>query len=303
MISVTRASSFSTIQDGGRVGFMSSGVPRAGAMDLLTLHTLNAMVGNDANAAAIEWALTGGEIAFSDRTSFALGGAGASAKLNDTSVDPYRAYLASPGDKLVVEGVTKGRFLYITFSGGIDTPPVMKSRSTYLPGGFGGLEGRRLKTGDEIPVAVQKRARHMVLDALPLSLRPDYATSMIRIVANGDASEITRGEFSISPSSDRMGYRLAGQMIFGGAGVTSTGMCPGTIELPPGGEPIVLMADAPTIGGYRIVGCVATVDLGRFAQLTPGAVVKFEEITVEAAQRLLIAEDHRLEAIRDWALG
>ena len=106
-------------------------------MDAITLHTLNTMLGNDANAAAIEWALTGGEITFSDRTSFAIGGADASARLNDANVDPYRTYLASPGHKLVVDGVTKGRFLYIGFSGGIDTPPVMKSRSTYLPGGFG----------------------------------------------------------------------------------------------------------------------------------------------------------------------
>jgi antagonist of KipI len=100
-----------------------------------------------------------------------------------------------------------------------------------------------------------------------------------------------------------MGYRLSGQMIFGGASITSTGMCPGTIELPPGGEPIVLMADAPTIGGYRVVGCVISADLGRLAQLTPGSIARFEEITVQAAQRLLVAEDQRLEAIRDWALG
>lgn len=272
-------------------------------MDILTLHTLNTMLGNDANAAAIEWALTGGEVGFSDRGSFAIGGADARAKLNDVNVDPYRTYLASVGDKLVIEGVTKGRFLYIAFSGGIDVPVVMKSRSTYLPGGFGGLEGRRLKTGDEISIAAQKRARHQVLDALPRALRPDYTSNTIRFIARGDASEITRAEFTISSSSDRMGYRLAGQMIFGGAGVTSTGMCPGTIELPPDGEPIVLMADAPTIGGYRVVGCVISTDLGGLAQLTTGATVKFEEISVEGAQRLLIAEDHRLEAIREWALG
>jgi len=272
-------------------------------MDVLTLHTLNTMLGNSANAAAIEWALTGGEITFSDRTSFAIAGAEAAARLNDVSVDPYRTYLASPGDKLVIEGVTNGRFLYIAFAGGIDTPVVMKSRSTYLPGGFGGLEGRRLKTGDEIPIAAQKLPRHQVLDPLPPALHPDYTSRAIRMVATGDASEITRAEFSISPSSDRMGYRLAGQMIFGGAGITSTGMCPGTIELPPGGEPIVLMADAPTIGGYRIVGCVISTDLGRLAQLTPGSIARFAEITVEAAQRLLVAEDQRLEAVRDWALG
>ena len=303
MISLTRAPAYATIQDEGRRGYMSSGVPRAGAMDLLNLRTLNAMLGNSSNAAAIEWALTGGEITFSDRTSFAFGGAETIAHLNHRPAEAYRVYVASPGDTLTIEAVTKGRFLYLAFSGGIDTPLVMKSRSTYLPGEFGGFEGRRLKTGDQVPIAGQKRTRHQVLDALSPQLRPDYRAKSIRIVPREDASEIIRAEFSISSSSDRMGYRLAGQMIFGGASITSTGVCPGTIQLPPGGEPIVLMADAPTIGGYRIVGCVVTTDLGRLAQLTPGASVSFEEISVEAAQRLLIAEDQRVESIREWALG
>src|SRR5678816_1617208 len=126
MIEVTRAPAYATIQDEGRRGFMSSGVPRAGAMDLLTLRTLNAMLGNNPDAAAIEWALNGGEITFADRASFAIGGADGVAKLNDVSVEPYRSYLASPGDKLTIEAVAKGRFLYLAFSGGVDTPLVMK---------------------------------------------------------------------------------------------------------------------------------------------------------------------------------
>jgi len=303
MIEVTRAPAYATIQDEGRRGFMSSGVPRAGAMDLLTLRTLNAMLGNNANSAAIEWALTGGEITFAERSSFAIGGADSLARLNDVSLKPYSVYVASPGDKVTIEAITKGRFLYVAFSGGIDTPLVMKSRSTYVPGEFGGFDGRRLKTGDQIPIAAEKRTRHQVLDALPEQLRPGFTPKPIRIVPGDDASEITRAEFSVSSSSDRTGYRLAGQMIFGGASITSTGVCPGTIQLPPGGEPIVLMADAPTIGGYRIVGCVISPDIGRLAQLTPGATVTFEEISVEAAQRLLVAEDQRLESVREWALG
>src|SRR4029078_5756734 len=283
MIAVTRAPAYATIQDEGRRGFMSSGVPRAGAMDLLTLNTLNGMLGNNANAAAIEWALTAGEITFAERSSFAVGGADSIARLNDVSLKPYSVYVASPGDKLTIEAVTKGRFLYVALSGRIDTPLVMKSRSTYVPGEFGGFQGRRLKSGDQVPITLQKRTRHQVLDPLPQQLQPDYTPGPIRIVPRDDASEISRAEFSVSSSSDRMGYRLAGQMIFGGASITSTGVCPGTVHLPRGGEPIVLMADAPTIGGYRIVGCVITADLGRLAQLTPGTTVSFEEISVEAA--------------------
>jgi biotin-dependent carboxylase-like uncharacterized protein len=272
-------------------------------MDLLTLRTLNALLGNDQSAAGIEWALTGGEITFLDRTAFAVGGAAANAKVNESSIEGFRTYLASTGDKLTIEAITERRFLYIAFGGGIGTPPVMRSRSTYITGAFGGIDGRRLKTGDQIEVLREKRPRHQVLDALPIAMRPDYSPAPIRLVAVDDAGEITRGEFSSSPASDRTGYRLSGQMIFGGASITSTGVCPGTIQLPPGGEPIVLMADAPTVGGYRIVGCVISIDLGRLAQLTPGAAVTFEEISVEAAQRLLTTSAQQLDQIREWALG
>ena len=282
---------------------MSSGVPRAGAMDLLTLRTLNALVGNNLSAAGIEWALTGGEVMFNERTAFAFGGATANAKLNESTIESFRTYLASPRDKLTIEAITERRFLYLAFGGGIGTAPVMRSRSTYITGGFGGFDGRRLKTGDQIEIIREKRPRHQVLDALPPAMRPDYSPKPIRLVARDDASEITRGEFSISPASDRTGYRLSGQMIFGGASITSTGVCPGTIQLPPGGEPIVLMADAPTVGGYRIVGCVITADLGRLAQLMPGATVTFEEMSIEAAQRILTQNAQQLDTIREWALG
>ncbi len=300
MIAVSRAPAYATIQDEGRTGFMSSGVPRSGAMDRDALRSINAILGNNQNAAGIEWALTGGEITFSERTTFSIGGAHAAATLNETSVDPYRAYLVSPGEKLTIESITAGRFLYIAVSGGIDTQAVMNSRSTYVPGNIG---GRRLKTGDRIATVNQKRTRHQVLDSLPRALQPSYESRPVRIVAREDPSEITNGELTISSSSDRTGYRLGGRMIFGGASITSTGVCPGTIQLPPGGEPIVLMADAPTVGGYRIVGCVISADIGRFAQLSPGESVLFEEVTVETAQRALRADAERLESIREWALG
>lgn len=303
MIVISRAPAYATIQDEGRPGFMSSGVPRSGAMDLHALRSLNAILANDAGAAGIEWALTGGELVFSERTTFAIGGAPGSARLNDRSIEAFRAYLTSPGDKLTVESIARHRFLYVAVSGGLDTPPVMHSRSTYAPGGFGGIGGRRLKTGDEIATATQKRARHQVLDSLPRSLQPDYESRPMRFVPRDGSNEITTGELTISSSSDRTGYRLGGRMIFGGASITSTGVCPGAIQLPPGGEPIVLMADAPTVGGYRIVGCVISADLGRFAQLTPGASVAFEEVTVEGAQRALRSDAERLESIREWALG
>ena len=282
---------------------MSSGVPRAGAMDIPTLDTLNALLGNPASSAAIECALTGGEFELAVGVTFAIAGSHASLKLNDRELDAYRAHTSKPGDVLTVDAISSGRFVYVAFAGGIDVPVVMGSRSTYVPGGFGGFDGRRLKNGDVMNVASSSRARHHVADPLPLNLRPQRKSGSIRFIPRGNHDELTLSEWKLSSSSDRTGYRLAGQAVIGGASITSEPVCPGVIQLPPGGEPIILMSDAPTVGGYRILGTVITADLGRFAQLAPGEPVSFETISIEAAQRELVTEIERIDQIREWTLG
>ena len=303
MIVIQRAPAYATIQDDGRRGFISSGVPRAGAMDATTLRTLDAVVGNRPGSAAIEWALTGGVITFASRAVFAIGGAEARVMLNENAVAPLQAYRASPDDTLTIDAPSAGRFLYLCFAGGLDLPKVMGSRSTYLPGGFGGLEGRRLKSGDSLILGPRSPKQPHVADPLPLSLREDMGGNQVRFIPADSSIRSVEGEWQVSPSSDRTGYRLTGRTSAGGASITSTGVCPGTIQLPPGGEPIVLMSDAPTIGGYRVAGVVAGADLGKFAQLTTGETVSFAAVTVEAAQRLLVEEAERIQRIRDWALS
>jgi 5-oxoprolinase (ATP-hydrolysing) subunit C len=303
VIIVQRAPAYATIQDEGRRGFISSGVPRAGAMDVTTLRTLDAILGNRSGSAAVEWALTAGALSFSARAVFAIGGAVATVKLNDTAVEPYRAYQASPEDTLTIEAPSEGRFLYLCFAGGIDVPRIMQSRSTYVPGGFGGLDGRRLRNGDTLQLGARSPKQPHVADALPASLRNSVTSTRARFVPADPSITSVAGEWSVSASSDRTGYRLTGRTSNEGASITSRGVCPGTIQLPPGGEPIVLMADAPTVGGYRVAGAVATADLGKFAQLTPGVIVSFEAVTIDAAQRLVLDEAERIQRIRDWALG
>jgi biotin-dependent carboxylase-like uncharacterized protein len=303
MIVIRRAPAYATVQDNGRRGYMSSGVPRAGAMDVAALETLNALLGNPRNAAAIEWALTAGELEFTDRVAVAIGGSKASARINDRAIDGYRAYQCKQGDVLSIDAITSGRFLYLAFAGGLDLPVVMGSRSTYVPGGFGGVEGRRLRKGDTLKSISSSRVRHHVADPLPAGLHPRRATGPIRFIPRGNPDELTLSEWSLSSSSDRTGYRLAGQAVIGGASITSEPVCPGVIQLPPGGEPIILMADAPTVGGYRILGTVISADIGRFAQLNPGEPVSFAAVSVDAAQRELVAEAERIEQIREWTLG
>jgi biotin-dependent carboxylase-like uncharacterized protein len=300
---VKRAPAYATVQDSGRRGFMASGVPRAGAMDLLALETLNALLGNSPGAAAIEWALTGGEIGFAERVTIAVGGAAAMTSLNGRVIEPYRAYSCNAGDVMAIDSITGGRFVYVGLAGGLDLPIVMGSRSTYVPGAFGGLEGRRLKSGDTLSITKSSRARHHITAPLPESLRPAINAGPIRFIPRDSADELTLSEWKLSSASDRTGYRLSGQAVIGGASITSEPVCAGVIQLPPGGEPIILMADAPTVGGYRILGTVISADLGRLAQLAPGALVLFEQVTVEAAQRALAVEAERIEQVREWTLG
>lgn len=284
---------------------MASGVPRAGAMDRGALETLNALLGNDSNAAAIEIALNGGELEFREQSTFAIGGVGVIARLDDAAIEPYRAYRAVASAVLTIESITSGRFVYLAIYPGIMTPPVMHSRSTYLPGAFGGFEGRRLRNGDVLPTddGRLRQRRHHVADPLPVDLHPVSERAAIRYVARDDVPDFHRDPWSVSPASDRTGYRLRGRSIDGGASITSEPVCAGTIQLPPGGEPIVLMADAPTVGGYRILGAVISADLGVLAQMSPGTSVTFEPVSIDDAQRALRAEEERIERIREWSLA
>lgn len=305
MIVVGKAPAYATVQDLGRSGFLANGVPRAGAMDTAALQTLNALLGNDDGAAGIEWALTGGQLNFTEKVTFAIGGADAEVTLGIMPLEPYRAYHAMPDDLLKVASIRSGRFLYIAFAGGVDVPIVMQSRSTYVPGAFGGFEGRRLKTGDTLFLGFNRAFnRPQVSDALPAELCPPSALENIRYVPRlEDGLAPISGRFSISTASDRTGYRLAGELSVEGESITSEPVCPGAIQLPPGREPIVLMADAPTIGGYKIVGGVISADMGVLAQRVPGESVLLEPVTVQAAQRESAKRLEVIERVRQWALG
>jgi antagonist of KipI len=281
---------------------MSSGVPQSGAMDVRTLSTLNVMLGNTHDAAGMEIALTGCELEFSGSASFAFGGATATISRNGEAIDEYRVHRASEGDVITIGAITRGRFVYLAVAGGFEAISVMGSRSTYLPGAFGGRDGRRLKNGDELRVGeIAGNRRHHVTDALPDEFRPHASGQPIRFVPR-ESMDGLEGLWSVSASSDRTGYRLAGAALKSGGSIVSQPVCPGVIQVPPGGEPIVLMADAPTVGGYRIAGAVISADLGALAQLAPGESFRLEAISVEAAQREIVARSELMERISEWSL-
>ncbi|HEY8106682.1 MAG TPA: biotin-dependent carboxyltransferase family protein, partial [Gemmatimonadales bacterium] len=302
MITVLRAPAFATVQDLGRIGHLSAAVPRAGALDPFALRVANLLVGNSRDAAVIEWGVGGGEIRFERDATIALAGATARAAIGGRPITKDRAEPVRAGECLRVERIEQGAWVYVAVSGGIDVPPVLGSRATYLPAHFGGLDGRLLRTGDQLPIgdAAQTPASRA---SLPAELASKGADEPIALLSGPDHAAapaawdwLLSTEFRVSRAVSRMGYRLEAQApSFSVPGDRpSAPACPGTVQLPPGGAPIVLMPDGPTVGGYVRVAVVATADLGRVAQRAPGESVRFRMIEVHEARARLRRQEEVL---------
>ena len=295
MITVTKAPPYLAVQDAGRAGFRGDGVPRGGAMDSFALRAGNLMVGNAADSAALEWALAGGTLTFTSSATFALLGATVRATIGGKAVPPCTTTRAAPGDQLVVERFLAGRFLYVAVSGGIEVPIVLSSRSTYLPGHFGGLEGRLIKTGDELALGATGRAPREGFHCAA-ELMPRYESDTAHITRGPQAELFTDDAFTtlsenghrVSSASDRTGYKLDGPSIGPSPGsLPSEAACAGAIQVPGDGHPIILMADAPTVGGYPKIAVVSEADLPIVAQRRPGETLRFEIISTEQSQKAL----------------
>lgn len=281
VITVITSPPFATIQDLGRTGFRDSGVPVSGLADRESGLLLNAILGNDANAAMIECAVGGGSLRFECATTIAVGGADAIISVNGAAVYPWAPIVVADGDELRIERIVRGRFVLIQVRGGIDVPVVLGSRSTLLSAGIGGLDGRRLRTGDRLPVGDYvmatrngiKPAHHLNVDGPVMVVRGPQASLF------DDAAWATflNSEFVVARASDRSGYRLDGMTIShsGAAALPSEPACVGAIQIPDGGTPIVIMHDGPTVGGYPKIAVIRRSCMSMFAQLTPGDRVRF----------------------------
>lgn len=286
-----------TIQDFGRRGHLSDGVPVGGAMDAASLASANALVQNRPDAAGIEWALAGGAVRFLSRARIGISGANADVTLNGSRLRSNTAANVAPGDEIAVTRFRTGSFLYLAVRGGVDVPVALGSRSTYVPAGFGGFEGRRLRAGDRIPIGRGSDVPAADADARPAQRTLLTDDAPIRVIEASCDSALTRefreafwaGDYTVSASSSRGGYRLergspSHETFTSGI---SEPTCVGAIQIPSGREAIVLMRDAPTVGGYPRIGVVASVDLGALAQRPPGSAVTFERISLAVAHDLL----------------
>lgn len=295
---VLRAGLYSTVQDRGRPAFRHAGVPLGGAMDTFALRVGNLLVGNREDAAGVEVTLGGAEFLFPRGAVVAVTGA------SYEGVPGWKPLALAPGQSLRLGQCLKGARGYVAIRGGVAVPLVLGSRSTYQRGSWGGFEGRRLQDGDLLPIDGEAMARVPAIMAA-WSLLPAYTDApVLRIVAGaqtewfGDA--LAHQEFKVDPRSDRMGIRLSGENLAakGARELPSNGVVPGTVQVPPDGQPIVLGADAQTIGGYPQAGHVVSVDLPVVAQLRAGDRVRFRTITLAEAQWLGLQREQDIALLR-----
>ncbi len=292
MLHVISPGILSLIQDLGRPHMQPFAVPASGAMDAFACRAANALLGNAPDAACVE--ITGGGAMFEfDRDAvFALTGADFDPTLNGRAVPTWAAVYAPKGAQLALAGrrVAWGARAYLALPGGVDVPPVLGSRSTYVPGGFGGLGGRALRAGDALfatqPLAAFDTLRHAGR-IWPAEAKPAYQTSpTVRVMVGPHAalfapaalSQLVAQPLRITSTSNRMGYRFEGCPPLRYAkplSLASLGVCAGVIQVPPDGSPILLTADAQTTGGYPVIGVVIQADLPLVGQCLPGDRLQF----------------------------
>jgi antagonist of KipI len=309
---VIKPGMLSSVQDRGRWGFQSRGVPVAGPMDPFSHRLANALVGNPADSATLEVTLLGPELEFDDDRIVAVAGGEFDVALDGQSIGMRTAVVARAGSRLRIGARRRGARAYMAASGGIDTSLVLGSRATHLLSSMGGLDGRALRSGDRLPLGVLRRTATLsgieTGRPIPAFGEPEPGrAATIRVLPgpqvdrfSADALDVLQSApYVVGDQSNRMGYRLEGPRLthVRGADIISDATPLGVLQVPASGQPILLMADRQTTGGYPKIATVITADIGAAGQLGPGDSIKFVVCSAREAVAALIARERVLMGI------
>ena len=298
IVRVSGTGLLTTVQDAGRWGYQSHGVPVAGAMDCVSYRLANTLVGNHATAAALEVTLTGPRLEFVDERRVAVTGA------EFENVPAGVEFEVSPARPLIFGPRVRGARAYVAISGGIDVPPVLGSRATHLPSAMGGFHGRALRAGDELPLGPPDGGHDFHASAVSTFRRTETA---LRVLPGPQADRfapdalavLQSAPYRVGTDSNRVGYRLSGPRLqhVEGADILSDATPIGSIQVPASGQPILLMADCQTTGGYAKIATVISADIPVAGQLAPGDEIRFAVCSLSEAMDGLRAQQRTLRAL------
>jgi biotin-dependent carboxylase-like uncharacterized protein len=307
------------VQDLGRQGWLAHGVSNAGAMDMDALRIANALAGNEASCAAIEISVFPFRVQVLADTTLAWTGADSAVTIDDAVRPPWWSTRVRAGQTITIAPPRRGTRVYLACGGGIGVPQVLGSRSTDLKGGFGGLEGRGLRRGDLLPTAGASISDHRAFGVLPQVRRSlfeelDSGVVTLRAIAAAEYGAFTaeaktafeQSLYTITSEANRTGYRLDGAPLAlrQRLELLSHGIVPGTVQVPPNGQPIIQLADANTCGGYPKIATVIDTDLWRVAQAPVGTRLRFMVVSADVATQALRTHEHEhlhlISSIARW---
>ena len=297
-LEIIEVNGLATIQDSGRLGWRKFGVPTSGTMDAFAFRAANLLAGNEPNCAAIEIGLSGISFRALHDCVISVAGVGFGLSIYIWDFPLWSSYYVRGGWMIRLNKLDSGMWAYLSISGGVLSPPILGSSSTYLRGPFGGLDGRQLQVGDVIKSGTPSRPLNdLAARTLPEEARSLYSDNPVLDVIMGpqenyfteeNLETFLSSEYTVSTTSDRMGYRLEGEPLThrGKTELISEGMMMGAIQVPSNGQPIIMMADSPTTGGYPKIGTIVSADLPLLAQCMPGkSEIRFRKTTVAKAQK------------------
>ncbi len=295
---------FTTVQDYGRMGYQNLGFHVCGVMDRHSYWAANLLVDNTDREAVLEFTICGPTLYFTSDTVICITGGNFDPRINGDPVPMYTAVEVKKGDELETGFCKSGTWGYIAFAGGLDVPVVMGSRSTDVKCKLGGYEGRQIRDGDEIEFLNNVKTLPLMKER-KLEI-PEYGADVVelRVTLGPQDDHFTRdglntflqSDYTVTSQCDRMGYRLEGPAIEHnelGADIISDGIAKGAIQVPNSGQPIVMMSDRQTLGGYTKIANIISVDLSKIAQCKYPQKVRFVQVSVEEAQRIYMMERER----------